>query len=250
MDREALIRLRWPIALVAVVAILCGTAWLFYRSTLDVARDSARGTFDAAASLAEGLRSEQLTTSFLAAIPEVASAGAGRLEVATARTTETLTRTDERKLLWDLVSLGKTVAEVRVPVTYRYHLRLDDPWRLEISGQSCIVHAPALRPSLPPAIHTQGLERRTEEGWLRFDAQAQLSQLERSVTPILSRYASDPRHLDMVRDKARITTSRFVRDWLLSEDQWRQDRFRVVTVIFADEEEALLGDLPSLALHE
>ena len=39
----------------------------------------------------------------------------------------------------------------------------------------------------------------------------------------------------MVRERSRLTVAEFVRSWLLIEDHWRSDRFRSVTVIFADE---------------
>lgn len=257
MDQQELSRWRWPVTLIVVALISASSAFLIYRETLriaasagDAATDMVAGAAETAIVMAERFQSGTITTSFLAAIPEVASAGGGRLEVASARVTETLERSDERKVLWDMFSLGTTTVEIRVPVTYRYHLLLDDVWELEISGQACVVHAPALRPTLPPAIHTEGMEKRTAEDWLRFDAQDQLSDLERSLTPTLELYARDKRHMDLIREKSRMTVTRFVRDWLLAEDQWRTDGFRSVTVIFADEDEELLTDLPSLALRE
>jgi hypothetical protein len=257
MDQQELSRWRWPLALVMVALIIAMSVFLIYRETLraaasagHAATDVVAEVADSAIAVAESFQSGTITTTFLAAIPEVASAGGGRLEVASADVTETLERSDERKVLWDMFSLGKTTVEIRVPVTYRYHLLLDDAWELEISGQSCVVHAPALRPTLPPGIHTEGMEKRTAEDWLRFDALDQLADLERGLTPALELYARDERHMDLVREKARMTVTRFVRDWLLAEDQWRTDGFRSVTVIFADEDPGALVDLPSLALRE
>lgn len=136
-----------------------------------------------------------------------------------------------------MIYLGKTVSEISVPVTYRYHLVLRDPWRLEVSGSTCIVHAPAMRPSLPPAIHTDQMQKRSEAGWARFDAREQMAELERSLTPRLTRTAGDPRRLALVRDECRKTVAEFVRDWLLREDHWRHDRFTAIRVVFADERE-------------
>lgn len=244
-------------ALVMVAFIMATSIYLIYRETLraaekagDAATDVVAKAAETVISVAESFQTGTITTSFLAAIPEVASAGGGRLEVATADVTEILERSDERKVLWDMFSLGKTTVGIRVPVNYRYHLLLDEAWELQISGQSCVVHAPALRPTLPPAIRTQGMQKRTTEDWFRFDAEDQLAALEKSLTPILERYAQDDRHMDLVREKARMTVTRFVRDWLLAEDQWGVDGFRSVTVIFADEDPGLLADLPSLALRE
>ncbi len=64
-----------------------------------------------------------------------------------------------------------------------------------------------------------------------------MEELERSITGVLSERAADSRHLEMVRERCRLELAEFVRSWLLLEDHWRDDRFRSVTVIFADETE-------------
>jgi len=126
-----------------------------------------------------------------------------------------------------------------VPVTYRYHLRLSDPWRLDVSGQTCIVVAPVIRPSLPPASHTDKMEKKSDEGWGRFNAREQMTDLEKSITPTLTGYAADEKHLAFVREQCRKTVAEFVKTWLLKEDHWRSDRFHAIKVIFADETNAV-----------
>jgi hypothetical protein len=142
-------------------------------------------------------------------------------------------------VLFDLVSLGSTVSEIRVPVTYRYHLRLQDPWHLEVleSRQECLVHAPRIRATLPPAIHTDAMEKLSRSGWLRFDASQQMEALERSITPTLRERAEHPDHVDLVRERCRRRVAELVRGFLLREDHWRLDRFRAIRVVFADETE-------------
>jgi hypothetical protein len=184
---------------------------------------------------ARGLITGDVTERFLSGIATVAPIGGGHLEVAVAENVETLTRTDERRAFWDLLPLGTTSVEIRVPVTYRYHLRLDDRWTVTVADGVCRVAAPALRPSLPPAIHTDRIERRIDESWLRFDGAAQMSALEASLTPELARVAGDRRHLALVRDSARGTVARFVRGWLLNESAWGEERVRAIVVSFADE---------------
>ncbi|MCP4664276.1 MAG: hypothetical protein GY856_53505 [bacterium] len=235
---RVLVSYRWPLAVVAVALI----AYLVYRETVlqvDRLAESAGELAGAAAATAENvarnLLTGDVTESFIAAIPELDAGDSGNLELATAKATETFTRSDERRILWDSISLGTTATEIRVPVTYRYHLRLTDPWRIEIAGSTCVVNAPRIRPSLPPAIHTDGMEKRAQAGWLRFDAEDQLEALERSITPQLVGYAQDPRHLDWVREKSRRTVREFVRSWLLREGQWSDERLHAVVVIFPDE---------------
>ena len=134
--------------------------------------------------------------------------------------------------------LGKTVSEISIPVTYRFHLHLRDRWQLDVVGNTCVVRAPAIRPSLPPAIHTEGMQKRSDAGWARFDAREQMAELEHTLTPRLTRHAGDPRRLALVREECRKTVAEFVRDWLLREDHWRHDRFSSIKVVFADEPNA------------
>ncbi|NBR83959.1 MAG: hypothetical protein EBS84_08885 [Proteobacteria bacterium] len=213
----------WWIKLV-IVLLLCGTVLLTTKMVLSHT-----------SGLAEKFRTQHITETFLSALPTLAHTPGGALELATATSTETIRREDERTIAWDMIYLGKTVSEISVPVTYRFHLVLRDPWKLEVVENTCVVHAPAIRPSLPPAIHTDKMQKRSEAGWARFDAKEQMTELERSLTPRLARQAGDPRRIDLVREKCRQTVAEFVRDWLLREDHWRKDRFTGIKVVFADE---------------
>ncbi len=230
---------RWPLVVVCLALIPV----LLYVVTLRQAAkaggevaDLLSGAADRAEAVARGFLSANITETFLASIPEIDAGGSGNLEVAKAEITETFTRSDERRIFWDSVSLGTTTTEIQVPVTYRYHLRLDDPWRLEVSGQTCLVFAPPIRPTQPPAIHTDRMTQRVEEDWLRFDAEEQLDELRSSITPRLVARASGNKHLTLVREASRRTVAEFIRSWLLREDQWHDDRFHAITVVFADEE--------------
>ena len=221
----------------AIVLLLCGTILLATKMVLS--RTSG---------LAEKFRQQHITETFTSALPTFARTPGGNLELATSTSTETLTRTDERTIAWDMVYLGRTVSEISVPVTYRYHLNLREPWKLDVVGNTCVVRAPAIRPSLPPAIHTDRMQKRSEAGWARFDAKEQMAELERSLTPRLTRHAGDPRRIALVREECRKTVAEFVRDWLLREDHWRSDRFTSIKVIFADEPDTK-PELAPVAIH-
>lgn len=230
-----LLGFRWPLVIICLAAL----AFLVYRETLQQGEALVTGTAqalaDGANKMSKNLWTGNVTESFLAAVPKIHGAGGGRLEVATAEAVETFERSDERRVLWDAFSLGTTVSEVKVPVTYRYHLRLEDAWRIEVAEPICIVYAPAIRPTQPPAIHTEGMRKRVEEDLLRFDGDDQMAKLEESITPRLRQLAQDPQHIDLVRDKARRTVAEFVRQWLLLEEQWGEEHIRLVQVVFPDE---------------
>ena len=222
--------------------------FLAYRETLDRAAGSVRAVGDAAGAAADRVReiagdffSGEVTESFTSSMPQVDDAGTGRLEVASAEIVERISRSEERRMAWDILSMGTTTVEIEVPVTYRYHLRLDDPWKVEVHGSVCLVLAPEIRPSLPPAIDTEGMRMRTEESWLSFDGAEQMAELHRSLTPRLKERAQSPSYQEMVREPARKTVAKFVGNWLLQQDYWVDDRFATVRVVFPDELEGELG---------
>jgi hypothetical protein len=234
------------LVVVAVVAYLAvDRAGRAAESGARAPADAVERAGEAAEAIAERFRTGTITTTFTAALPRLVPDGGTTLELATVEATETLRRTDERRVLFDLVSLGTSVSEIRVPTVYRYHVRLQESWRIEVRDGECLVHAPAIRPTLPPAIRTDRMERLSETGWLRFDAAEQMDELERSITPSVSERAAAPETIALVKDQARRRLAEFVRDWLLAEDQWRSDRFTSVTVVFADEEPP-----PTLELEE
>ena len=237
---------RWPLVIV-VLGCLALFAFLTFlwvtKRTYDetLARGGKAGEYAAqtAQAIAAKFMRGNITRTFVAAIPEISSTGAGNLELATSAQTESFRAEDEKSIFWDKLYLGKTVSEIRVPVTYRYHLRLSDPWHLDVSGPTCIVVAPVIRPSLPPAIHTDKMEKKSDVGWGRFNAREQMAELEKGITPMLVNYVADAKHLALVREQCRKTVAEFVELWLLKENQWRNDRFHTIKVIFADETNAV-----------
>ncbi len=227
-------------ATVVLAAVIATTlVWLATCRTIRHGQQAAEDTVErvarGAADLAERFRTGRITSTFVAALPRLVPGIGVSLELAAFEATETFTRADERAILFDLVPLGTTVSEIRVPVTYRYHVRLDEPWRLAVSDHTCLVEAPPLRPTLPPAIHTDRMEKHVSSGWLRFDDDEQMDLLERTITPRVSARAANPEHVELVRETCRVRLAEFVRGWLLTEDHWSEDRFRAVVVRFADE---------------
>ncbi len=220
-----------------VVVVLCLTSYLFYRETLRQAKHVAEVVGEVAARFWAG----DVTERFVSSLPVAKAAEGGRLEVATLVATEIFSRTDEQRLFWDWLPLGTVESEIQVPVTYRYHLRLADAWQVEIEDGVCTVRAPALRPSLPPAIHTDQMVKRTTEGWLRFDGEEQLAELERGLTPRLGQMAADPRRVDQIREASRRAVAEFVETWLLRERQWERGGVAEVRVVFPGEAEEAGG---------
>jgi hypothetical protein len=240
---------RWPI----VVLVLALLVYLGARAACRVVADAGRAAdarLEKVTGLADRFTTENITTTFLAALPRLSPDGGTKLELTAVETTETLSRTSDRRIFFDLLPLGATVSEIRVPVIYRFHLGLDEPWQIEVNDHATVVQAPAIRPTLPPAIDTAGLEKRSSRGWLRFDSDEEMAELERHLTELLSRRAQDPDTIDLVRETCRRKVAEFVRNWLLAEEQWHSQGIKSVTVIFADEQPEDPSQLPpTVVLH-
>jgi len=175
-----------------------------------------------------------ITTTFIEDIPVITSTHGNVLELAHSRSTETFRREDSLNSLWDLFYIGTTTAEIRVPVTFRYHIRLSDPWRLAAKNNVCFVYAPQFRPTLPPAIDTGLMEKRAASGWARFDKNQRLDELERDLTGLLVQRAKSPAHLNLVREQCRKSVGEFVKNWLIQKSQWT-NTFDAIVVVFPDE---------------
>ena len=237
------VALRWPGLILALALLALAGYWLTLRQAAAGARaatDVAGRAADRVQDIAKGFFAGDVTESFISSMPKIDRSGEGKLEVAQVEIVETLTRSDERRMFWDTLTLGTTTVEVQVPVTYRYHVVLDDDWSVEVRGPVALVLAPELRPSLPPALHTDRMRTRTEESWLRFDGADRLEELRASLTPRLTERAQAAGHVDLIREEARRRVAQFVRRWLLDQEFWTDDRFSTIKVVFPDE---IPGDL-------
>lgn len=167
--------------------------------------------------------------------PVVETIPGGLLETATIRMGEDFYRSDART--WWGIYLGNTASHIQVSATYRYGVPLDDPaWEVVTRGQTAVVVAPDLRPSLPVAVDTGTWRERTESGWARFDKYEQLDELRRGVSADLAERAADARRIALAREASRRTIGEFVERWLLTRDPaWKSGAFSAVKVYFRDE---------------
>jgi hypothetical protein len=81
------------------------------------------------------------------------------------------------------------------------------------------------------------MEKKSEAGWLRFNAAENLTTLEKELTPTLEKRAGNKAHLDSIREAARKSVAEFVKKWLLdsSSNGSSEKPVRSITVIFPDD---------------
>ncbi|HEY1051926.1 MAG TPA: hypothetical protein VGE39_19275 [Prosthecobacter sp.] len=185
--------------------------------------------------LAEHFQQQTISEAFQENVKRIASTNGDVLELATLDMEEAITRFDT-KTLFDTIYLGTTESEIRAMVVYRYHLKLSGDWKLTVENGRCVVIAPPIRPSLPPAIRTDTVERKSEAGWMRFNAAQNLVDLEKGMTSVLERRASAPSKIRHIREAARTSVAQFVQQWILKEQKDRPDsEIQDLVVIFPDE---------------
>lgn len=169
----------------------------------------------------------------------------GILEVATANTTEVFERKSEISLFDRILPLGTTVSEIQVPAFYRYHIDLNGAWKISSKQGKCIVIAPEIKPSLPVAFDTGEMKSKTASGWARWDKHENLKILEQSLTDKLAKKAALSDNIERVREEARLSVAKFVKNWLVRQEHWSDERFTEIIVLFPDEiEKNPLPDQP------
>ncbi|MBL9116128.1 MAG: hypothetical protein JNJ83_14065 [Verrucomicrobiaceae bacterium] len=213
-------------------ALLLG--FVFWKGS-DMLSRATGGVFSFLGALPGKFQTQNITRTFRESLVSVTPTNGDILEVATLEMNEVLADVDI-KTLGNLIYLGTTVSEIQVPVVYRYHIKLTDEWKLSVDGNVCTVVAPQIRPSLPPAIRTDGMSRKSEAGWLRFNAASNLAELERNLTPMIERRAATQRRINQVKDASRKAVAEFVRTWLLKEQQWRSEGISAIIVRFPGDE--------------
>ena len=225
----------WTAAIIAftVIALALIAAWLVVKP-FHTAETVAEKLSHAAEAVAEKFKTGHITTTFIEDIPAVTSTHGDVLELATLTSTETFSREESTTLAWGYLPTSTTSAEIRVPATYRYHLKLSGAWRLATRGNVCVVLAPPIAPSLPPAIDTARMEKRAASGWASFDKNEMLDNLEKDITRHLSKRAANTKHIDLVREQCRRSVAEFVQKWLVKNLQW-PEKLNAIVVVFPDE---------------
>ena len=157
----------------------------------------------------------------------------GLLEVSTIAAEERFDSTTTHTVLG--VPVGKTVAQVRVPAVYRYHISLAQDWTLRSMGDALVVIAPPVRPSLPVAIDTARLESFASGIWSPITGASAIAALQKSITAVLAAKAPTPDLIKLQRETARQTVTEFVQKWVVEQPRWAGTKAPAILVFFEDE---------------
>lgn len=163
------------------------------------------------------------------------------LEVASPTTIqEEFSRSDTKLAAWGWVNLGTTITEIKVPATYRFHVKLSEMEQISKANGVLSVRVPKIHPTLPVAFDSQKVERKSSADWLRFDSAEQLQALEKNITPALGARAEGK--LKLVQETVRQDTQRFLETWLAAQPQ---QEIRSARVYFEGEEVSSEAAVPT-----
>lgn len=174
--------------------------------------------------------------------PVVLRIKGGLLEVSTITAPEQFTATINHTILG--VPVGPTVASIRVPAVYRYHVKLESDWRVVLSNKTFVVISPPVTPSLPVAIDTAKLQAQSSGSWSILTGQASIASLQQSITKSLEAKAAMPTYIQLQREAARQTIKEFVAKWLITQEKWKDASAYPIRVFFADEPIQTLSTVP------
>lgn len=180
--------------------------------------------------------------------PIVIRTSGGLLEVSKINAIERFQSSQSHSIVG--VSTGKTVAQIRIPAVYRYHIELAPEWKIRLKDGAFIVIAPPVKPSLPVAIQTTEIQKESLGIWSALTGNSVLDKLQLSVSPVLASRASSQTYINLQRESARMTVKEFVAKWLITQEKWKLASTYPVRVYFADEPiQALGGVLPDVVAH-
>tara|TARA_R110002096_G_scaffold200639_4_gene384642 strand:+ start:1641 stop:2579 length:939 start_codon:yes stop_codon:yes gene_type:complete len=203
------------------------------------------------ANISENFLNENITQTFIAAHMEPESSS--KLETATAEVRETFTDTRNWRVFNMDVAGSSIDTTLNVNATYRYHVTLDGCWELSQVGSTCVVVAPPISPTLPVAFDSGKQEWNIKtSSWLRnFDSNSGRRRLETTITEKLEERAGSEEALQKAREPSRVSIANFIKNWLKSEEQWRQGGFTEIKVLFPEEAEHMHPDqLPATVVLE
>jgi len=183
---------------------------------------------------------------FVASIPTIFRTPGGNLELAGLNATETFISSDTAKMSFLNMNIpgATTTVIITVPVVYRYYVPLREQWDIEVTDNTCLVVAPELRPTLPPAIQSDQMQIKTIEGPLAFDGAEKQAKLLQGLTPQLEANAKDSTKIKLVREEARKTVAEFIQAWLLQRGDWGEQKIENIKIFFRGENGLPAESLP------
>ncbi len=141
--------------------------------------------------------------------------GMNRLQVASLHSVDTFSKSDSKKIIWDLIDLPDVVIEIRVPVEYTYFVDLKKKWEFkwEENEQSIIAISPRIECGTPAADISKMKIIEREGSFLR-DVESVREKLQSEMSMNLVSVA--PKKIPFILEAARSEIKVFLNNWFFS----------------------------------
>jgi len=197
----------------------------------------------------KGAFTQDIQETFREHAVRIVSTNGNILEVAIKESDESFGRTTQLMVGGMKVPFFDNTVTQKTRATFRYHIKLDGAWKLRkesAESQSLIVISPKIEPTLPVAFDSKAMESELKGYWIaRYHQEISLEELRKGLTQKLEGRARSPENIASVREASRQSVAMFVKNWLVTEDQWRAEGFTSIKVIFPEEEQKDTEALPA-----
>lgn len=219
----------WPLAFVAVAAIVAGTVTFVFVGIARAPGDALRSGGEALADIARAFRDQTVESRFQSFTTRIG--GSSHLQFSELESVESFERKESATVLWGALALPDVVVEATVPVTYTFYLDLQERWRLDLEGSRLTVSVPPIRYNAPAADVSELKMQVVEDSVLR-DSEEVAEALKARLTPLLEARAAES--VELVREVGRRRAELFVREWILHDFPAAEDLR--VDIVFDDED--------------
>ncbi|GAK49853.1 hypothetical protein U14_01077 [Candidatus Moduliflexus flocculans] len=193
---------------------------------------------DAIKLILESFKTQKITTEYKTYATEIK--GTNRLQLATLKTQEIFTRTENLDYVWGLLKFSASV-EISAPVEYTFYLELNDGWKFlindpgntQVTALDVYVLAPPIQANAP-AIHVSEWQIKDGETSVMIDEGEMKNNLIRELETICQGGIREK--IEQVRPTVRDEVSTFVTTWFV-ENRFKDSPIkpRVAGVYFEDE---------------
>lgn len=199
--------------------------------------------------VADQILKQNIDERFREHVGKIVGTNGNILEVAVKEGEEVFDRRTELIVAGFKVPFFDTEVTLKTRATFRYHIKLDGVWRLREEGppnqRSLVVVAPGLEPTLPVAFDSRAMESALKGYWFsKYHQDLSLEELRKGLTDKLEERARSGESIDSVREASRRSVGLFVKNWLVTEEEWRARGLHDIKVVFPDEEQKDTTGLP------
>lgn len=254
-DPPIIIKRSWAktVSIIGVTAIIVFAMVYVFTYLMDMPGKAVDKVGETLTDIAFAFKTGTVITEFRSYATEVSSSN--YLQVALLKTNETFSKTDSRRLAWQILALPDVEIEIIAPVEYTFYLDLNEKWNLTLQDRGAgiievIVHAPKIKYNTP-SVNISEWTVNVKKGSIFRDEEKVKEKLRREIMLICKIRAK--KKIDLIRAIARDEVEKFTQNWFINV-RFKDNKIQpyIKAVHFADEDypEKIIKDLPEAKVKE